>query len=129
LIALASSTSVGAWAIWEKYPIIWSTIIVASQIATVIKPYFPYSKYVREFNIKCSKVDVIQTELEFLFERKQTAGSTELRVIEKEYMTLKRKINAVLEFSDDLLFVVSEKMEKLADEKLEDYLRINYGIQ
>ncbi|SCW53736.1 hypothetical protein [Mucilaginibacter sp. NFR10] len=128
LIVLASSSSVGAWAVWKQFPIVWSSIIIASQIATVIKPYFPYTKYIREFNSKCSKVDIIVTELEFLFAKKGSADEKEMKTIERDYMNLKREINKTLNFSDDLLFKTSKKMEVLADKKLASYLKINYDI-
>ena len=43
-IAVAGSASIGAWAIWNKYPLIWGGIIAGSQVVTAIKPFIPYWK-------------------------------------------------------------------------------------
>ena len=44
VVAIASSTSIAAWAIWQKYSFIWSIIIAISQVLTTIKIFLPYSK-------------------------------------------------------------------------------------
>ncbi|HOT14476.1 MAG TPA: hypothetical protein PK252_06910 [Bacteroidales bacterium] len=41
-IAFSSSSSVASWIIWNKYQVVWSAIIVISQLLTVIKPYIPF---------------------------------------------------------------------------------------
>ena len=43
-VAIASSTSIAAWAIWQKYSFVWSIIIAISQVLTTIKGFLPYSK-------------------------------------------------------------------------------------
>ena len=43
-VAIASSTSIAAWAVWQKYSFVWSTIIAISQVLTTIKGFLPYSK-------------------------------------------------------------------------------------
>ncbi len=128
LIVLASSSSVGAWAIWQKFPFLWSIIIIASQVAMIIKPYFPYSKYTRELNTKCSKMEALVMELEFLFAKEENATAKELKALEKDFITLRRQRNKILEFSDELLFTTSKKMEAKADIELKSYLKTNYDI-
>ncbi len=43
-IAIASSTSIGAWAIWGKYPMVWACFLALSHIVTAAKPWLPFSK-------------------------------------------------------------------------------------
>lgn len=43
VVAIASSTSIAAWAIWQKYSFVWSIIIAISQVLTTIKGFLPYS--------------------------------------------------------------------------------------
>jgi hypothetical protein len=42
IIAIASSSSIGAWVVWEKFGMLWALIIAASQVLTVISAYLPY---------------------------------------------------------------------------------------
>lgn len=42
IIAIASSSSIGAWVIWQEFGFIWSVIIATSQVLTAISAYLPY---------------------------------------------------------------------------------------
>jgi hypothetical protein len=42
LLAIASSTSIGAWALWQQVPMVWASIVVASQIINAVSPWLPY---------------------------------------------------------------------------------------
>ena len=42
--AIASSSSIAAWTIWEECSFIWGFIIAISQVLTAIKEYFPFAK-------------------------------------------------------------------------------------
>lgn len=128
LIVLASSSSVGAWAIWQDIPIVWSLIIVASQVATLVKPYFPYSKYIRELNIKCASMETVVMELEFLYAKHEDAVAKETKSLEKDFIALKRQRAKILEFSDDLLFSASKKIKAKADQELKTYLKNNCDL-
>jgi hypothetical protein len=43
-LAITSSSSIAAWALWKEYQFIWAFIIAASQVITAIKPLLPYKK-------------------------------------------------------------------------------------
>ncbi len=41
-LAIASSSSICGWAIWQQYDFVWAFIIALSQLVTVIKRFLPY---------------------------------------------------------------------------------------
>ena len=43
-LAITSSSSIAAWALWKEYQFVWAFIIAASQVVTAIKPLLPYKK-------------------------------------------------------------------------------------
>lgn len=43
-LAITSSASIAAWAIWKDFQFIWACIIAASQVITAVKPLLPYKK-------------------------------------------------------------------------------------
>lgn len=127
-IALTSSTSVASWIIWEKYQLLWSIIIVLSQILTVIKPYFPYFKYVKELNDRSKKLDVLSIDFEKLWH------SFQLKTLKNEdatneYFNLKKSFNEILNFGDDIIFSTSKKDENKANQKMKIYLKNNFNIE
>jgi hypothetical protein len=42
--AIASSASIAAWAIWQRYPLMWGEIIALSQVIEATKDVFPFSR-------------------------------------------------------------------------------------
>lgn len=41
-LAIASSSSIGAWVVWKQYSLMWGFIIAASQVISAIKPVLPF---------------------------------------------------------------------------------------
>jgi hypothetical protein len=127
-LAIVSSGSIAAWAIWNKYPFIWGLIIASSQVLITIKPYFPYFKYVKELNIKCLKISNLNIEFERLWHKMQV-NKLSPDQSEDLYFTYKKDINNILNFSDDMIFSVSTKIENKANEKMKIYLKNHYNVE
>ena len=47
VLTIASSSSIAAWAVWQKYPFIWALIIATSQFLSTIRPLLPYEKRIK----------------------------------------------------------------------------------
>ncbi len=126
-LALASSGSIAGWAIWNNYPIVWGSIIASSQVLTVIKPYFPYFKFVKELNKKCYQVDNLSIETERLWYDFRNE-SIEENIIAERYFDLKKQLTEIFTFGDDTIFNVTKKIENKADECMKTYLKNEYDI-
>lgn len=50
ILALTSSGAIAAWAIWDKYPLLWSLIIAISQVVVAVKPLLPFEKRIIDIN-------------------------------------------------------------------------------
>lgn len=59
-LAITSSSSIGAWVIWQKYAFIWGAIIAFSQVVNIIKQFFPFEARLRH-------LPELKNELDFLF--------------------------------------------------------------
>ena len=49
-LAITSSSSIAAWALWKEYDFVWACIIAASQVIVAIKPLLPYKKRMEALN-------------------------------------------------------------------------------
>lgn len=49
-LAIASSASIGAWVIWQKYSFVWASIIALSQVVNALKPFLPYKSRLKALN-------------------------------------------------------------------------------
>ena len=46
-LAITSSSSIGGWAIWQEYGMIWGSLIAASQVVNAVKGFLPFQKRAR----------------------------------------------------------------------------------
>ena len=49
-LAIASSTSIAGWALWNKYIYVWTGIIALSQVINAILPYLPYKERIKSLS-------------------------------------------------------------------------------
>ncbi|MDX2002800.1 MAG: hypothetical protein SFW35_10235 [Chitinophagales bacterium] len=127
-LAVASSTSIAAWAVWDVTPKLWAGIIAMSQIITVIKPYFPFSKYIKELNAKCLKAELLMLEFENLWHKTESKKNTEDETSEV-FFKLRKEMTDVFSFGDDIIFEIGTSIEERANAKTKSYLFNNYGIE
>lgn len=126
-LALASSGSIAAWAIWKDYPLLWSSIIATSQVVTTIKPFFPYYKIIKELNSRCYKMDLLNIEYERFWNKIQRGKLTE-DTIEQFYFDHNKTYAEVLNFPDDLVFEASKNIEGKANLRMKNFLKTYYRI-
>ncbi len=63
-LAITSSSSIAAWAVWQKYPLVWSAIIALSQVITAIKPFLPHKQRVKAISELTDKFQNISLKCE-----------------------------------------------------------------
>lgn len=125
-LAIASSGSIAAWAIWQVHPMIWGLIIAVSQVLTVLKPYFPYFKYVKELNSKSFSVELLNIDIEQLWYKVQNGKISEDDAI-KVYFNFRKRATGIFNFEDDTMFNVNKKIKKKANDRMKVFLKNNYN--
>lgn len=88
-LALASSSSIASWAIWNKLFIVWSIIIATSQIISAIQHLFPFEKKLKniyELSLEYARISLF-AENEWFFIAKGDKNEEE---INKAYFDLKK---------------------------------------
>ena len=43
-LAITSSGSIAAWALWREFTFLWPVLIAASQVVSAVKPFLPYKQ-------------------------------------------------------------------------------------
>lgn len=120
-LALVTSSSVAAWAFWDKYPSLWILIIGISQVLMITKPYFLFPKYIKIFNEKSIHWQHLTVQIEKLWH-----DINEEFINEKNasisYFELKQKSLTFDNLPDDLIFFNHSKQQKQAENKTEIHL-------
>lgn len=63
-LAIASSTSIAAWVIWNKIPLVWAMIIALSQVISAVKQYFPFNDRIARLGKMNPLLDAILDDME-----------------------------------------------------------------
>lgn len=63
-LAITSSSSIAAWAIWQQCQIVWAIIIALSQVVTAIKPFLPFKQRLKAICDLNDKLQEISLECE-----------------------------------------------------------------
>lgn len=89
-LAFASAASVGAWATWEKYPVLWASIVAVSQVMHIAKPYIPFLKQDKEYLEMSYKFRFLFLEYERLWHELENGILSDDEITE-EYFKLQRQ--------------------------------------
>ena len=122
VVAIASSTSIAAWAIWKKYSFVWSIIIAISHVLTTIKGFLPYSKRLKmlvpfmedlkflynkiEYNwFKVASGDLSEDEInELLYSFKDEFANIENKNLKEETLLEKDNFREIADRKNDAYF-------------------------
>ena len=125
-LAVSSSASIAAWAVWSKIPLLWSSIIALSQIITAVKPLFFYNRLIRELHIRKSRIEQQNIETERLWSKIET-GSLTFIEIEQFYYDYKIIYEEILHLPEDVIFKPSAKTIKEAEAHTTLHLKVYYS--
>ncbi|MBL4862061.1 MAG: hypothetical protein JKY09_03470 [Crocinitomicaceae bacterium] len=124
-LAIISTSSVAAWALWQEYPSVWAIIVAVSQILHVAKPYIPYIKYDKEYlemHFKFENLYLKYERLWFKFESNKIKDSD----IEDYFYKLREQENKIQEAhknspTPELIYLMDR-----SDKKLYSILNLNF---
>ncbi len=126
ILAITSSSSIAAWAIWQEYQIVWAVIIAISQVITAVKPFLPFRQRLKPISDLNDHIQEISLECE-----KHWFSVAEGELTEKEihdlYISMKDKsLKAEKKSLKDIVLPKNSKILKKAEEETELYLSNTY---
>ena len=93
-LAILSSGSVAAWAIWQQYPIFWAILIAASQVVSVIYDFLPYNTRISDLTSLIVVSSRIALEMEKCYFDYCFEEITETEAKDKYFQLLKEEDEA-----------------------------------
>ncbi len=128
-LAVASSTSLGIWAVFKAYPLLWAGIIVATQIVTATSKFLPYTGRLKAAGACAHDFREIQNWAESKW-CEMVDGELTVPQINKARADLQAKTARALKTHFPLDGLPSRvKITELASELAKLYLMTNYGDQ
>jgi hypothetical protein len=127
LRAIASSTAIGAWAVWQSYPMVWGGVIAAAQVADALKDVFPFTARHRAANDLVVTLEALRIEALYEAERVYAGQFTDDEITE-----LRRKLMRLRHEADVKHFPMGNLPERtdllaLADEAAAAYFDSIFG--
>ncbi len=124
-LALASATSVATWAIWNKFPVVWASIVAISQVLHIAKPYIPFVKNDKEFIEQSLLFESLYLSYEKLWfdNRKEDVDENQ---IEERFYNLRQKEHDINTRFKHVVCPNFKRLIKSSDEEADKYLETNY---
>jgi hypothetical protein len=64
-LAIASSSSIGAWVIWNHLSWVWAGIIAFSQVVSAVSPFLPYKSRIKAYSSLLHELEELMIQAEF----------------------------------------------------------------
>jgi hypothetical protein len=126
--AIASSGSIGAWAIWKELAFVWGFIIVISQVTDALKDVFPF---VKTFKAASDHVTTLSSLLiESLLDWENISGNkySDTEITTRTFKLMKLRLDAESKnFPDGLK--VNDSLFAKAQEDAQAYFVATYKLE
>ena len=86
--------SVSAWAIWDKFPMVWAAIIASSQVVSALRPVFSFEKRIKYLIEIRSILCDIELEFEQLYSDFNSFNKNDEEAVKCFFLLKKRLIEA-----------------------------------
>lgn len=121
LLAVASSSSIGAWVVWKDLSWVWASIIALSQVVSAINPFLPYKGRIKAYSSLLHELEELMIRAEFkwhaIAEGKLTAAEinkARFEVRAAKQKSLKKHIQVTIP--------ADGKLHAMAEASANDYL-------
>lgn len=125
-LAIASSSSIALWAVWQEFPMVWGGIIAASQLLNAVKEYLPYQK-------RAKNIAGLSSDLQDLFLHAEktwysiSEGMLTEQKIHESWIDLKKRKNTLIKKNlGSETLPQNKKYLTLADEEKVQYFKNFY---
>jgi hypothetical protein len=125
--AVASSSSIAAWAIWRDYAFLWGAIIAVSQVLDALKDVFPVTKRFKAASEHVVALDSLFIDAQLEWESVFSGAYTDAQIMTRLHKLRKLQHEAECRsFKDGL--PLREDLFKQAESEAGTFFRQTYGV-
>jgi hypothetical protein len=125
--AIASSTAIAAWAVWQSYPMIWGGIIAASQVADALKDVFPFTARHKAANDLATSLEALLIEALYEAEGVYAGQFTETEITDRRRKLMRLRHEAAVKSFPTGNLPERGDLLALADEAAATYFDSMFG--
>lgn len=127
-LAIAASASIGGWAVWQKYWLVWALVIAASQVLNAIRHILPYQKRVEVLQGVLPELNRLLLDAERGFYDVSQGLITD-QAIHNQTIEIKARKSDVVDRLDECAFGDCVKYMSIAERKAARYFEGLYGAE
>lgn len=121
-LAIASSSAIAGWAIWQQLGFILAIVIAASQVITVINSYLPYKKRKKEIYELKAKLTPIYFDMEYQWNNVAEGILSQKEINDLYYSLVRKWVKVENEFFIDDVLPMNKNLIKKAEELKNRYI-------
>ena len=127
LKAVASSSSIAVWAVWQKLPLVWGAIIAISQVLDATKDFFPFAKEHKAASVHSMTLDYLFNDVQLEWEDIFSGRYSDEEIMKLRHKLGKLQLDALQRnFPDGL--AVRDQLLVQAKQEAETYFKATYGV-
>ena len=128
LRAIASSSSIAAWALWKDYAFVWAAIIAAAQVLDALKDVFPFTKKHKAASAHTITLGGIFIDAQLEWENIFSGRYTDDQIMNRRHKLMKLQHDAErTSFPDGL--ATKDTLFAKAQQEAKDYFAATYGVK
>jgi len=124
ITAIASSSSIGAWAIWNELNFLWSFIIVISQVINATKSHLPFNNRTKYITKLHSELSTLYNEWDYNWLKVSNGDLTEKDINDLIFENRKKKQKIHNKYFSNNHLPLKQKFVKKADIELKHYFAV-----
>ena len=125
-LAITSSSSIAAWAIWSQCGFLWGFLIALSQVITAIKPHLPFAKRLESLGKITNQLQVLFNKADYDWYKVSNGELTEAQINDLLYARKKQYAETVGKALEADPLPENEQFRELADAKTDTFFQDTY---
>ncbi|MPM63545.1 hypothetical protein SDC9_110425 [bioreactor metagenome] len=125
-LAITSSSSIAAWAIWNKYGFVWALLIALSQVVTAIKPQLPFSKRLETLCKISNQLQILFNKADYNWYKVSNGELAEEQINDLLFELKKQYIDTIGKTLEADPLPENGQFKAVADTKTEKYFQDTY---
>lgn len=125
-VAITSSSSIAAWAIWNRYSFLWALLIAISQVIVAIKPHLPFSKRIEILSRVSALLQTLFNKADYQWYKISNGDLSESEINDILFDLRRQYLETVEKELSTISLPEKEVLKKIADLKVESFFQNGY---
>lgn len=125
-VAITSSSSIAAWAIWSRYSFLWALLIAMSQVIVAIKPHLPFSKRIETLSRVSTLLQTLFNKADYQWYKISNGDLSESEINDSLFDLRRQYLETVGKELSIISLPEKEALKRTSDSKVTSFFQNGY---